>query len=452
MRSSLPDANFKIWSDPIFSRFQDRRPVWSRCCAFRDSQDSSTALHKENESNVMDFAPSFTLDVDPSSLAHAPEPTRNYSSFNPSLLVDNDSVLVYFRVSNMHFCGSSASWRENMFLQTHLRSFLGHVKLDRQSWQPLSPAVVLRSATSLFRSGDACFHRVDLGGGSSGTFSGPEDPRPVWSTGTMPRTPWLLVSAWSEDCTRLRPHLIKLNAAGGGGGGGGGDGGGGVGGGGYDPRQLPLVVSEWPSESNVEHPESQLLQKNWVPFSHEGSLLAEYSIEPHVVLRIDPESGRCAPVLPRGIATSAHGAMGGSEATFPSFTPLARIAAEYGRLSGGVPPLHLPSHHVYLGYCHTKASRSMPQYLGTSSMVYKHLFYAFEEAPPFAVIAAGPLHTLPEPPSRAERTMPTVQFAAGMIHDEATGDLVISYSTMDCGAHLTRVPMESVLRATGLVW
>ena len=79
-------------------------------------------------------------------------------------------------------------------------------------------------------------------------------------------------------------------------------------------------------------------------------------------------------------------------------------------------------------------------------------FRDVEEAPPFAVIAAGPLHTLPEPPSRAERTMPTVQFAAGMIHDEATGDLVISYSTMDCGAHLTRVPMESVLRATGLVW
>lgn len=401
----------------------------------------------------MDFAPTFTLDVDPSSLAHAPEPTRNFSSFNPSLLVENDSVLVYFRVSNMHFCGSRASWRENMLLQTHLRSFLGHVELDRQSWQPLSPAVVLRSATSLFRkSGDACFHRVDLGGGASGTFSGPEDPRPVWSTGTMPRTPWLLVSAWSEDCTRLRPHLVKLrphcdqvklNAGGGGGeGGGGGD---------Y-PRQLPLVVSAWPPESNVEHPESQLLQKNWVPFTHEGSLFAEYSIEPHVVLRIDPESGRCVPVLPRGIAISARGAMGGSKVTFPSFLPLARIAAEYGRLSGGVPPLHLPAHHVYLGYAHTKASRSMPQYLGTSSMAYKHLFYAFEEEPPFAVIAAGPLHTLPEPPRRAERTFPTVQFAAGMILDEATGDLVISYSTMDCGAHLTRVSMESVLRAIGLVW
>jgi hypothetical protein len=94
----------------------------------------------------------------------------------------------------------------------------------------------------------------------------------------------------------------------------------------------------------------------------------------------------------------------------------------------------------------------MPQYLGTSSMAYKHLFYAFEEEPPFAVIAAGPLHTLPEPPRRAERTFPTVQFAAGMILDEATGDLVISYSTMDCGAHLTRVSMESVLRAIGLVW
>lgn len=237
----------------------------------------------------------------------------------------------------------------------------------------------------------------------------------------MPRTPWLLVSAWSEDCTRLRPHLVKLNApGGGGGGGGGGEGGGGCGGEG-NPRQLPLVVSAWPPESNVEHPESQLLQKNWVPFSHEGSLFAEYSIEPHVVLRIDPESGRCVPVLPRGIAISARGAMGGSKVTFPSFVPLARIAAEYGRLSGGVPPVHLPAHHVYLSYAHTKASRSMPQYLGTSSMAYKHLFYAFEEESPFAVIAAGPLHTLPEPPRRAERTFPTVQFAAGMILDEATG-------------------------------
>ena len=41
------------------------------------------------------------------------------------------------------------------------------------------------------------------------------------------------------------------------------------------------------------------VQKNWLPWVEDGTLLALYGYEPLVVLRIDPDTGRCAPILER---------------------------------------------------------------------------------------------------------------------------------------------------------
>ena len=97
---------------------------------------------------------------------------------------------------------------------------------------------------------------------------------------------------------------------------------------------------------------------------------------------------------------------------------------------------------------------SMPQHLGTVHMVYRHFFYAFRGRPPFEMVGSGPLHALPEPhhhtAHRSSPTGSTVQFASGLMLNSASDELVISYSSLDCGAYVTRVPVDDVLRDLGL--
>jgi hypothetical protein len=239
----------------------------------------------------------------------------NCSSFNPSLVPDtaHGRLLVFFRVSNIHFCDGAEppriSWRDSMRAHTHIRSSLALGQLDPSTLRPLGAATMLRAATSLFPGdGERCAHRIDVGDGASGTFSGPEDPRAFWGPGTQ-AAPWLLVSAWSRDCSRVDMHLVRLPAAalldddgggggvgdGNGGGGGGDDGGGGGGdGGGGDgggtaglPTQVELRVARWSRSLSVPPPATQPLQKNWSPFVHGDALLVERSLEP--LLRPNPD-------------------------------------------------------------------------------------------------------------------------------------------------------------------
>ena len=259
----------------------------------------------------------------------------NCSSFNPSLVPDaaHGRLLVFFRVSNIHFCEGAEppriSWRDSVRAHTHIRSSLALGQLDPGTLRPLGAATVLLAATSLFPGdGERCAHRIDVGDGASGTFSGPEDPRAFWGPGAQ-AAPWLLVSAWSRDCSRVGMHIVRLPAAalldddgsgggvgdgdggggggggdGGGGGGGGGDGDGGGGGGGDDgrtaaaaaraepaglPTQVELRVARWSRSLSVPPPASQPLQKNWSPFVHGDALLVEHSLEPLVRPNPDPD-------------------------------------------------------------------------------------------------------------------------------------------------------------------
>ena len=393
------------------------------------------------------------LPLDPATLLHAPAVVRsarsNFSTFNPALLAmpDGASSLCFFRISNAHFCPQADgtpprdSWRDSVRLQAHIRSFIGVAQLNAHSWLLLGQGLVIRPLGELFRSeGDSCASRIDAGDGALGTFSGPEDPRPFWSPAT-PHAPWLLASAWSADCRSLRMHLIKMAPPSDGGSSAGADQMASMMGG--SPTQLPLIVDGWPTGPYAPpHPSAEPIQKNWLPFVHGQQVYAEYAVEPHVVLRVDAATGQCEPLAGgTNIGYSSHG--------FVSFAPLARLAAEYGRVSGGASPIHLPAHRVYLGLAHVKASRTNSHLTGTARMPYRHLFYAFEDAPPFAMTAAGEPFVLPEPPRPGGST---VQFAAGMALDATGRQLTISYSVLDCGARLTHMPLTEVLTSIRLLW
>ena len=103
----------------------------------------------------MAYATPMALPFAPQKLADAPRELRkwstNFSSFNPALLQSpDDRLIAFFRVSNMHFCGDRRSWRDSVKLQQHIRSYMGQAMLDMRDWSLLTPATVLRAATSLF--------------------------------------------------------------------------------------------------------------------------------------------------------------------------------------------------------------------------------------------------------------------------------------------------------------
>ena len=212
----------------------------------------------------------------------------NCSSFNPSLVPDtaNGRLLVFFRVSNIHFCEGAEppriSWRDSVRAHTHIRSSLALGQLDSTTLRPLGAATVLRAATSLFpEDGERCAHRIDVGDGASGTFSGPEDPRAFWAPGAQAAL-WLLVSAWSHDCSRVGMHLVRLPATAlldDDGGGGGDDDRRGAAAARAEPVGLPtqveLHVARWSRSLSVPPPATQPLQKNWSPFVHGDALLVE---------------------------------------------------------------------------------------------------------------------------------------------------------------------------------
>ena len=240
----------------------------------------------------------------------------NFSSFNPSILWDDDQVKVereqriglrvYFRVSNMHFCPGGPwprqSWKDAVREQGDIVSYIGAARLVlarpgfglpfelasavkvREDWPRL-----LEDTSRLFRlAGGRCEDRARIrADGLSSTFSGVEDPRAFWSVGPEPRAPWLLVSAWSDDCIRLGVNLVKLpplqaaetpsvratvTAAG-------------VADSTADatvnddepiaPTQVPLIVEDWPEDFGLPHPAGQRIQKNWLPFTRHDELLVQ---------------------------------------------------------------------------------------------------------------------------------------------------------------------------------
>ena len=64
------------------------------------------------------------------------------------------------------------------------------------------------------------------------------------------------------------------------------------------PSQLGLEIPSWPASYSLPPPSSEPFQKNWVPFVYAGELLAEYSLEPHIVLHVDTTSGKIAEIQP----------------------------------------------------------------------------------------------------------------------------------------------------------
>lgn len=155
-------------------------------------------------------------------------------------------------------------------------------------------------------------------------------------------------------------------------------------------------------------------QKNWSPFEYNGELYCEYSIEPHVILKIDVDTG----------LTEEHWRSGPTHLDIEDDTSL----------RGGTPPIliHNPTlagglpKSFYLGVGHTR-TRSTSDYL--------HFFYTFEAAPPFKILHVTRRFKL----DGNER----IQFAAGL---SASDDMIyISYGVDDCYNRISRFYLKDII-------
>lgn len=115
------------------------------------------------------------------------------------------------------------------------------------------------------------------------------------------------------------------------------------------------------------------IEKNWMPFEHDGELWAIYSISPHLVLKvefIDQETALCRPIHHIEWDTKAY-------------------SARFGELRGGAPPLRCGDHYVSI--FHSSFSvRPLRQALfhllhkpPAKTLRYVGGVYAFEASPPF---------------------------------------------------------------------
>lgn len=166
-------------------------------------------------------------------------------------------------------------------------------------------------------------------------------------------------------------------------------------------------------EVPLRYEKARRYEKNWVVnATRPEALYMSYSLNPHVVLRVDVDTGECAeayrtenPAYPKGVFR------GGSQ-----------LVECEGRLVG---VLH--------------RTRSV---LGWPGRVYDHALYATQAAPPFALLRVSEWFRF-APEFRDERD--AIQFCCGCALSDDKGELIISYGVSDCIGRVLRLPVRDAM-------
>ena len=164
---------------------------------------------------------------------------------------------------------------------------------------------------------------------------------------------------------------------------------------------MPVIGRLDPASATMHIAESPLRelgppQKNWIPFAAAGRLYLQYSVNPHVVYEIDPQSA--APR--RSYATSFR-------------SPYFSLRGPFYR--GGTPLV--PFQDGLLGVAHSHVFRGEQRH-------YRSYFYVVEPTPPFAVTRFG----MPVKLLRGDR----IQFVSALLHDPARERFIVSCGVEDC--------------------
>eukprot|EP01065_Artemidia_motanka_P022586 TRINITY_DN26786_c0_g1_i2.p1 TRINITY_DN26786_c0_g1~~TRINITY_DN26786_c0_g1_i2.p1 ORF type:complete len:451 (+),score=49.15 TRINITY_DN26786_c0_g1_i2:75-1427(+) len=177
-------------------------------------------------------------------------------------------------------------------------------------------------------------------------------------------------------------------------------------------------------------------EKNMHLFDSGGAVWLEYTVEPHVVCKLDVSTGECAEPVRTSVSTLSRLARFG-------FHP--RGGAGLLRLEcvdGDCDHLPRPQRAKMLGIGHFCRS---PRKGERSCWMYHSFFYAFDAAPPFQMLAASPEWCLPRNGITGCPLVDSAQMVTGVSWDGT--DLVLTYGEQDCEPRAVRVSRSAVLRS-----
>ena len=159
-------------------------------------------------------------------------------------------------------------------------------------------------------------------------------------------------------------------------------------------------------------------EKNWMPFVKDDELYFVYSVSPHKILKVNPDTG---------------------ESTVFSETPMP-LPWSHGIIRGSTPAIHLGDGE-YLSFIHSSAPNE-PTFWKKKPMNYYYMgAYLFEDEPPFKVkaISSGP-YVHPEFYTSSNRKM--VIFPAGLIRNG--NQLFVSYGENDSAIGIATIDLQKL--------
>ena len=173
-------------------------------------------------------------------------------------------------------------------------------------------------------------------------------------------------------------------------------------------------------------------QKNWMPLNIHNELHFVYSVNPHVILKFDKQSGRCHKIASTWNCNLSDELRGGSQ--------IIRVTKWNLRSRSclNTSP-HYKAEELYLGVLHKR----------DSTFEYMTYIYAFETKHPYRVKYITDSFVFGEYGSHSRR----IQFAAGLarVVQNDRAYLYITYGENDCTSKVCVLLEEDVLRSLNRV-
>ena len=154
------------------------------------------------------------------------------------------------------------------------------------------------------------------------------------------------------------------------------------------------------------------LDKNWQPFEHDESLYLVYSMSPHIILKVDTDTGVC---------TEQY------STPFPDNSPVK------GTMGGGAPPqlVTWKKKQYYLGVAHTRYDFMLTH-------TRKTIWYLFQSSPPFAITHIGPAFGILQPDV-------DIEYVTGLVVDQDRDIAYISFGINDCFGGFKQLSLSNIL-------
>jgi hypothetical protein len=188
---------------------------------------------------------------------------------------------------------------------------------------------------------------------------------------------------------------------------------------GFGSRLFLAALEPTYREVLLNYSGSRFIEKNWMPWVHEGQLYISYSLCPHRVLRCDDRDGRCVLVATTRIPSCDKRLRGSSQ----------WVAVDGGSLVG-------VAHVTRTMGGSERATRNV-----SIDLRYEHVFVQAAAEPPFELRFVSPAFTFP----RLYGTdVDYVQFCAGLAVNGRWAEL--SLGVGDCGAISVSMPTRELLR------